>query len=165
MNTLPFGREAARPSNKGRLIGKKLALKLKRIWAIRIWLRFAHWTRKLALFNLGPIANYGVIRSIRMRGITLSTPILPQATVWLNIMAWPCSAPVSAVLMLRHLKIHWSFIQKAAWRRPDMPAVRRCGGWRAIWIILLARETGSKPPKNRTFFMGGIPYDSPGMHH
>lgn len=44
------GRRA--PWNKGRLIGKKLPLKLKEIWAIRIRLQLAERLGDLALFNL-----------------------------------------------------------------------------------------------------------------
>jgi integrase len=40
------------PWNKGKLIGQKLPLKLKEIWAIRIRLQMAHNIRELALFNL-----------------------------------------------------------------------------------------------------------------
>lgn len=40
------------PWNKGRLIGQKLPLKLKEIWAIRIRLQLAERLRDLALFNL-----------------------------------------------------------------------------------------------------------------
>ena len=40
------------PWNKGKLIGQKLPLKLKEIWAIRIRLQMANNTRELALFNL-----------------------------------------------------------------------------------------------------------------
>ncbi|EGW19984.1 tyrosine-type recombinase/integrase [Methylobacter tundripaludum] len=40
------------PWNKGKLIGQKLPLKLKEIWAIRIRLQMAKNTRELALFNL-----------------------------------------------------------------------------------------------------------------
>ncbi len=40
------------PWNKGRLIGQKLPLKLKEIWAIRIRLQLADRLRDLALFNL-----------------------------------------------------------------------------------------------------------------
>ena len=40
------------PWNKGKLIGQKLPLKLKEIWAIRIRLQIANKTRELALFNL-----------------------------------------------------------------------------------------------------------------
>jgi integrase len=40
------------PWNKGKLIGQKLPLKLKEIWAIRIRLQLGGRTRDLALFNL-----------------------------------------------------------------------------------------------------------------
>jgi integrase len=40
------------PWNKGKLIGQKLPLKLKEIWAIRIRLQMTQNIRELALFNL-----------------------------------------------------------------------------------------------------------------
>jgi len=40
------------PWNKGRLVGQKLPLRLKEIWAIRIRLQLARRARELALFNL-----------------------------------------------------------------------------------------------------------------
>jgi integrase len=40
------------PWNKGKLVGQKLPLKPKDIWAIRIRLQMEHRTRELALFNL-----------------------------------------------------------------------------------------------------------------
>lgn len=40
------------PWNKDKLVGQKLPLKLKEIWAIRIRLQLAQRTRELALFNL-----------------------------------------------------------------------------------------------------------------
>jgi len=42
----------AAPWNKGRLVGQKLPLKLREIWAIRIRLQLAERLRDLALFNL-----------------------------------------------------------------------------------------------------------------
>ena len=41
-----------RPWNKGKLVGQKLPLKLKEIWAIRVRLQLADKKRDLALFNL-----------------------------------------------------------------------------------------------------------------
>lgn len=41
------------PWNKGKLIGQKLPLKAKEIWAIRFRLQLEHRTHDLALFNLG----------------------------------------------------------------------------------------------------------------
>jgi len=40
------------PWNKGKLVGQKLPLKLREIWAIRIRLQLADNKRDLALFNL-----------------------------------------------------------------------------------------------------------------
>ena len=40
------------PWNKGKVLGQKLPLKLKEIWAIRIRLQLTHRLRELALFNL-----------------------------------------------------------------------------------------------------------------
>ena len=40
------------PWNKGKLIGQKLPLKLKEIWAIRIRLQMSQNIREQALFNL-----------------------------------------------------------------------------------------------------------------
>lgn len=40
------------PWNKGRLVGQKLPLKLREIWAIRIRLQLSEHLRDLALFNL-----------------------------------------------------------------------------------------------------------------
>lgn len=38
--------------NKGKLLGQKVPLKLKEMWAIRIRLELSHRVRDLALFNL-----------------------------------------------------------------------------------------------------------------
>jgi len=43
---------ATTPWNKGKLVGQKLPLKLKEIWAIRVRLQLADNKRDLALFNL-----------------------------------------------------------------------------------------------------------------
>ncbi len=40
------------PWNKGKLVGQKMPLKLKEIWAIRIRLQLAKQVRELAMFNL-----------------------------------------------------------------------------------------------------------------
>ena len=42
----------ATPWNKGKLVGQKLPLNLKEIWAIRVRLQLAGKTRDLALFNI-----------------------------------------------------------------------------------------------------------------
>jgi hypothetical protein len=54
MNTTTHSEKTTRsPWNKGRLIGQKLPIKLKEIWAVRIRLQLAKQVRELALFNLG----------------------------------------------------------------------------------------------------------------
>ena len=52
MNTIGDTASRSIPWNKGRLVGQKLPLKLKEIWAIRIRLQIAERSRDLALFNL-----------------------------------------------------------------------------------------------------------------
>jgi hypothetical protein len=53
MNTTTHSEKTTRTSwNKGRLIGQKLPLKLKEIWAIRTRLQISKQVRELALFNL-----------------------------------------------------------------------------------------------------------------
>jgi integrase len=45
------------PWNRGKLIGQKLPLKAKEVWAVRFRLQLEHRTRDLALFNLGIDSN------------------------------------------------------------------------------------------------------------
>lgn len=52
MNEFHFASDDAGPWNRGQLIGQKLPLKLKEIWAVRIRLQHAQRTRNLALLNL-----------------------------------------------------------------------------------------------------------------
>ena len=52
MDASPGSTRSRDPWNKGRLIGQKLPLRLKEIWAIRIRLQLAERLRDLALFNL-----------------------------------------------------------------------------------------------------------------
>lgn len=52
MDTTTTTAGRARPWNKGKLLGQKLPLKLKEIWAIRIRLQLDHRAWELALFNL-----------------------------------------------------------------------------------------------------------------
>jgi len=53
MNTTTHSEKTTQtPWNKGRLIGQKLPLKLKEIWAIRTRLQISRQVRELALFNL-----------------------------------------------------------------------------------------------------------------
>jgi len=52
MNRIPENSKIHSPWNKGKLVGQKLPLKLKEIWAIRIRLEMTDNKRDLALFNL-----------------------------------------------------------------------------------------------------------------
>jgi integrase len=83
MNAFHFGRETAGPWNKGRLIGQKLPLKLKEIWAIRIRLQLAHRIRNLALFNLAIDSKLRGCDLVKLQvgDIALGNRILPRATV------------------------------------------------------------------------------------
>lgn len=83
MSTFHFAGEEAGPWNKGRLIGQKLPLKLKEIWAIRIRLQLAHRIRNLALFNLAIDSKLRGCDLVKLHvgDIALGTRILPRATV------------------------------------------------------------------------------------
>jgi integrase len=83
MNTFHIASEDAGPWNKGRLIGQKLPLKLKEIWAIRIRLQLAHRSRNLALFNLAIDSKLRGCDLVKLHvgDIALGTRILPRATV------------------------------------------------------------------------------------
>jgi len=52
MNSIFTIRKIREPWNKGKLVGQKLPLKLKEVWAIRIRLQLSKNLRGLALFNL-----------------------------------------------------------------------------------------------------------------
>jgi len=52
MDSISSKAKSAGPWNKGRLVGQKLPLKLREIWAIRIRLQLSSRVRDLALFNL-----------------------------------------------------------------------------------------------------------------
>ena len=71
------------PWNKGRLIGQKLPLKLKDIWAIRIRLQLAQHVRDLALFNLAidsKLRGCDLVQ-LRIQDIALGSRVLPRAIV------------------------------------------------------------------------------------
>src|SRR6476660_4837752 len=83
MNTFHIASEDAGPWNKGRLIGQKLPLKLKEIWAIRIRLQLAERVRDLALFNLAidsKLRGCDLVK-LHVADIALGTRILSRATV------------------------------------------------------------------------------------
>jgi integrase len=71
------------PWNKGRLIGQKLPLKLKDIWAIRIRLQLAQHIRDLDLFNLAidsKLRGCDLVQ-LRVQDIALGSRVLPRAIV------------------------------------------------------------------------------------
>lgn len=71
------------PWNKGKLIGQKLLLKLKDIWAIRIHLQIGKSIRDLALFNLAidsKLRGCDLV-NLRVRDIAHGSQIQPRAMV------------------------------------------------------------------------------------
>ena len=71
------------PWNKGKLIGQKLPLKLKEIWAIRVRLQLTDCIRDLALFNLAidsKLRSCDLVK-LRLRDISHGSSILHRAMV------------------------------------------------------------------------------------
>jgi integrase len=69
--------------NKGKLVGQKLPLKPKDIWAIRIHLQIANAVRDLAMFNLAidsKLRGCDLV-SLRVRDVTHGHQVLPRAMV------------------------------------------------------------------------------------
>lgn len=71
------------PWNKGKLVGQKLALKQKQIWAIRIRLEISGNIRDLALFSLGldsKLRGCDLV-SLRVRDIALGMNVQSRAKI------------------------------------------------------------------------------------
>ena len=71
------------PWNKGKLVGQKLPLKLKEIWAIRVRLQLTHCIRDLALFNLAidsKLRSCDLLK-LRVRDISHGSTVLHRAMV------------------------------------------------------------------------------------
>ncbi|MDP2759988.1 MAG: hypothetical protein Q8O64_06225 [Sideroxyarcus sp.] len=71
------------PWNKGKLVGQKLPLKLKEIWAIRIHLQLANRIRELALFNLAidsKLRGCDLVE-LHVRDITQGNQVAPRAII------------------------------------------------------------------------------------
>jgi integrase len=71
------------PWNKGKLVGQKLPLKLKEIWAIRIRLQLTNCIRDLALFNLAidsKLRNCDLLK-LRVRDISHGSTVLRRAGI------------------------------------------------------------------------------------
>jgi len=71
------------PWNKGKLMGQKLPLKLKEIWAIRIRLEMGHRTRDLALFNLAIDSKLRScdLLNLRVRDIAHGKQVMRRAMI------------------------------------------------------------------------------------
>lgn len=69
--------------NKGKIVGQKLPLKLKEIWAIRVRLELSNKLRDLALFNLALDSKLRAcdLVKIKVRDISQNGQILKRATV------------------------------------------------------------------------------------
>ena len=67
MNSIISKTENRGPWNKRRLVGQKLPLKLREIWAIRIRLQLAEHVRDLALFNLAVDSKLRGCDLVRLR--------------------------------------------------------------------------------------------------
>ena len=71
------------PWNKGKLVGQKLPLKLKEIWAIRIRLQLTNCIRDLALFNLAidsKLRSCDLLK-LRVRDISHGSTVLRRASI------------------------------------------------------------------------------------
>jgi len=71
------------PWNKGKLVGQKLPLKLKEIWAIRIRLQLTNCIRDLALFNLAidsKLRSCDLLK-LRVRDISHGSTILRRTGI------------------------------------------------------------------------------------
>jgi len=71
------------PWNKGKLVGQKVLLKQREIWAIRIRLQLAARTRELALFNLAvdsKLRSCDLVR-LRVKDVTHGDQVAARAIV------------------------------------------------------------------------------------
>lgn len=71
------------PWNKGKLVGQKLPLKLKEIWAIRIHLQLANRIRELAMFNLAidsKLRGCDLVE-LHVRDIAQGNQVAPRAII------------------------------------------------------------------------------------
>jgi integrase len=83
MNPSILADQSSIPWNKGRLIGQKLPLKLKEIWAIRVRLQLAQHIRDLAMFNLAIDSKLRACDLVQLQvaDVALGTRILSRAIV------------------------------------------------------------------------------------
>jgi len=71
------------PWNKGKLVGQKLPLKLKEIWAIRVRLQLTSSIRDLALFNLAIDSKLRGcdLLNLRVKDISHGSTVLHRAMI------------------------------------------------------------------------------------
>lgn len=77
------GRARREPWNKGKLVGQKVPLRIKDIWAIRVRLQLAERKRELALFNLAVDSKLGScdLVKLRVRDVTHGDRVAIRAIV------------------------------------------------------------------------------------
>ena len=83
MNTVNKAKSSKIPWNKGKLVGQKLPLKLKEIWAIRIRLQLSKQVRELAMFNLAidsKLRGCDLVE-LQVRDISQGSQVLQRAIV------------------------------------------------------------------------------------
>lgn len=83
MDSISSKAKIAGPLNKGRLVGQKLPLKLREIWAIRIRLQLSARVRDLALFNLAidsKLRGCDLV-SLRVKDVSQGRSIFQRAIV------------------------------------------------------------------------------------
>jgi len=75
--------QSHQPWNKGKLVGQKVPLKLRDIWAIRIRLQLRHRTRDLALFNLAIDSKLRACDLVKLRVLDVAhgDQVAPRAIV------------------------------------------------------------------------------------
>lgn len=87
------------PWNKGKLIGQKLALKPKDIWAMRVRLEMEHRVRELALFNLAfdsKLRGCDLV-ALRVRDVYHGDRVAPRAMVMQRKTQRPVQFEITAV--------------------------------------------------------------------
>ena len=100
------------PWNKGRLVGQKLPLKLREIWAIRIRLQLSAQLRDLALFNLAidsKLRGCDLV-SLRIKDIAQGRSIFHRAIVMQQKTRRPVQFEITE--QTRHSIINWMDQQK-----------------------------------------------------
>lgn len=107
MNPNTSKARTAQPWNKARLVGQKLPLKLREIWAIRIRLQLAENWRDLALFNLSinsKLRGCDLV-SLRVKDISEGCSIFHRAIVMQRKTSRPVQFEITE--QTRHSLLAW----------------------------------------------------------